>query len=110
MVSGALAVLPAGLAAGGASLFHLDVLLLGSAVAVLSSVVPYSLELLALRQVTPRAFGVLLSMDPAVAAAAGFAVLGQHLTGRDLAGLALVSVANLGNALTGRPGVVATTP
>jgi threonine/homoserine efflux transporter RhtA len=49
-------------------------------------------------------------MDPAVAAAAGFAVLGQHLTGRDLAGLALVSVANLGNALTGRPGVVATTP
>jgi inner membrane transporter RhtA len=110
MVTGALAVLPAGLAAGGAGLFHLDVLLLGGAVAVLSSVVPYSLELVALRQVTPRAFGVLLSMDPAVAAAAGFAVLGQHLTARDLLALVLVSVANLGNALTGRPGVVATTP
>jgi inner membrane transporter RhtA len=110
MLSGALAVLPVGLAAAGAGLFHPDVLLLGSAVAILSSVVPYSLELVALRQVTPRAFGVLLSMDPAVAAAAGFAVLGQHLTGRDLLALALVSVANLGNALKGRPGVVATTP
>jgi inner membrane transporter RhtA len=110
MVSGALAILPVGLAAGGARLFHLDVLLLGGAVAILSSVVPYSLELVALRQVTPRAFGVLLSMDPAVGAAAGFAVLGQHLTGRDLLALLLVSVANLGNALTGRPGVVATTP
>jgi inner membrane transporter RhtA len=110
MVSGALAVLPAGLVAGGAGLFHVDVLLLGTAVAILSSVVPYSLELIALRQVTPRAFGVLLSMDPAVAAAAGFAVLGQHLTGRDLLALLLVSLANLGNALTGRPGVVSTTP
>ncbi len=110
MVSGALAVLPVGLAAGGAGLFHVDVLLLGSAVAVLSSVVPYSLELVALRQVTPRAFGVLLSMDPAVAAAAGLAVLGQHLSGRDLLALVLVSVANLGNALAGRPGVIATTP
>ena len=78
--------------------------------AVLSSVVPYSLELVALRQVTPRAFGVLLSMDPAVAAAAGFVVLGQHLTARELLALVLVSLANLGNALAGRPGVVATTP
>ncbi len=110
MVSGALAVLPAGLAIGGAALFHPDVLLLGGAVAILSSVVPYSLEFVALRHVTPRAFGVLLSMDPAVAAAAGFAVLGQHLTARDLLALMLVSLANLGNALAGRPGVVATTP
>ena len=110
MVSGTVAVLPLGLAAGGVGLFHLDALLLGGAVAMLSSVVPYSLELVALRQVTPRAFGVLLSMDPAVAAAAGFAILGQHLTGRDLLALVLVSGANLGNALKGRPGVVATTP
>ena len=79
-------------------------------VAVLSSVLPYSLELMALRQVTPRAFSVLLSMDPAVAAAAGLAVLGQHLTARELAALILVSAANLGNALAGRPDVVATTP
>jgi len=110
MVTGALAVLPAGLAAGGLALFHPRVLLLGTGVALLSSVVPYSFELIALRQVTPRAYGVLLSMDPAVATIAGYAVLGQHLTARELAALILVSAANLGNALAGRADVVATTP
>jgi inner membrane transporter RhtA len=110
MAAGALAILPVGLAVAGSTLFHPEVLLIGAAVAVLSSVLPYSLEVVALRQVTPRAFGVLLSMDPAVAAIAGAAVLGQHLTGREVAALLLVSAANLGNALTGRPGVVATTP
>jgi threonine/homoserine efflux transporter RhtA len=49
-------------------------------------------------------------MDPAVATAAGFVVLGQHLTIREVVALILVSAANLGNALAGRPGVVATTP
>ena len=88
MAAGALAVLPVGLAAAGPTLFHPDVLLVGAVVAVLSSVLPYSLELVALRQVTPRAFGVLLSMDPAVAAIAGVVVLGQHLTARELVGLA----------------------
>jgi inner membrane transporter RhtA len=110
MAAGALAVLPVGLAAAGATLFQPGVLAVGAAVAVLSSVLPYSLEVVALRQVTPRAFGVLLSMDPAVAAIAGVLVLGQHLTTRELVALVLVSLANLGNALTGRPGVVATTP
>jgi inner membrane transporter RhtA len=110
MAAGALAILPIGLVAAGTTLFHPHVLLVGAAVALLSSVVPYSLELVALRQVTPRAFGVLLSMDPAVAAIAGVVVLGQHLTTRELIALLLVSAANLGNALVGRPGVVATTP
>jgi inner membrane transporter RhtA len=110
MAAGALAILPVGLAVAGTTLFRPDVLLVGGVVAVLSSVLPYSLEVVALRQVTPRAFGVLLSMDPAVAAVAGVVVLGQHLTARELVALLLVSAANLGNALTGRPGVVATTP
>jgi inner membrane transporter RhtA len=110
MAAGAIVLMPAGLAVAGAALFQPRVLLLGAAVAVLSSVLPYSLELVALRQVTPRAFGVLLSVDPAIAALAGLVVLGQHLTTRELAALLLVSLANLGNALTGRPGVVATTP
>jgi inner membrane transporter RhtA len=109
MLSSAVVLLPVGLAAGGADLFHPSVLLIAAAVAVLSSVVPYSFELVALRRVTPRAFGVMLSLDPALAAAAGLIVLGQHLTARELAALGLVVAANLGNALTGRPGVVATT-
>jgi inner membrane transporter RhtA len=110
MLAASLAVLPAGIVSGGVRLFRPDVLALGSLVAVLSSVVPYSLELVALRQVTPRAFGVMLSLDPAVATAAGFALLGQHLTAREWVALGLVVAANFGNSVAGSPGVVATTP
>ena len=97
-----LLVLPFGVAQGGSHLWRPSVLALGLVVALLSSVVPYSLELLALRGVTPRAFGVMLSLDPALATAAGFAVLGQHLTLVEWAALSLVVVANLGNTLSSR--------
>jgi inner membrane transporter RhtA len=110
MVAGSIAILPVGIVVGGSHLLDPDVLGLGALVAVLSSVVPYSLELLALRQVTPRAFGVMLSLDPAVATAAGLVLLGQHLTPREWAALSLVVGANLGNSLTGTAGVVTTTP
>jgi inner membrane transporter RhtA len=71
-----------------------DVLLKGAAVAILSSVLPYSLELLALRQLSQRVFGILLSIEPAVAALAGLIVLGQRLTPTQLVGMALVVVAS----------------
>ncbi|HPV80351.1 MAG TPA: EamA family transporter [Dermatophilaceae bacterium] len=71
-----------------------DVLLKGAAVAILSSVLPYSLELLALRQLSQRVFGILLSLEPAVAALAGLIVLGQRLTPTQLVGMALVVVAS----------------
>lgn len=103
MTVGAIAMLPAGIVAGGGRLLTAYVLGVGAAVAVLSSVVPYSVELVALRRVTSRAFGVMLSLDPAVAAAAGLLVLGQRLTGREWVALALVMMANLGNSLAGRP-------
>lgn len=102
MTAGGLAVLPFGLLQGGSALFRAPTLGLGIGVAVLSSVVPYSLELLALRRVTPRSFGIMMSLDPAVATAAGFLVLGQHLTMREWVALGLVVAANLGNALSGR--------
>jgi inner membrane transporter RhtA len=105
MLVGAVVVLPIGVAAGGSALVRPSVLVIGAAVGLLSSVVPYSLELVALRRVTPRAFGVMLSMEPALAAAAGFAVLGQHLALREWVALALVVAANLGNSLVGRPAV-----
>ena len=107
MVTGAVVLLPAGLASGGGTLFAPGVLGLGALVALLSSVVPYSLELIALRRVTPRAFGVMLSLDPGVAALAGLAVLGQQPGAREVAAMVLVIAANLGNSLTGRSGVVA---
>jgi len=70
------------------------VLVKGAAVAVLSSVLPYSLELLALRSLSQRVFGILLSLEPAVAALAGLLVLGQRLAPVQLAGMALVVVAS----------------
>ena len=67
---------------------------LGLGIAVLSSVLPYSLELVALRHLAQRVFGVLLSLEPAVAALAGFVVLSQVLDPAQIAGMALVVVAS----------------
>lgn len=67
-----------------------EILLKGLGIAVLSSVLPYSLELLALRRMSSRVFGILLSLEPAVAALAGLLVLHQRLTGLQVLGIALV--------------------
>jgi inner membrane transporter RhtA len=98
MVVGALIVAPAGLIEAGGSLTHPD--LLGSAlvVALASSVLPYSLELEALRRLPAAVFGVLMSLEPAVAAFAGFVVLGQDLGARELAAIAMVVTASAGAA------------
>lgn len=109
MAVGGVAILPFGLAAGGGRMWHPAVLGLGLCVAVLSSAVPYSLELVALRRVTPRAFGVMMSLEPGLATAAGFAVLGQRLTLREWVALTLVMAANAGNSLAGRRKDVVTT-
>jgi len=98
MVAAAVAIVPVGAAAAGAALLRPAVLALGLLVAVLSSVIPYSLELAALRRVTPRAFGILLSMDPAIAALVGLVVLGQHLTVTEVAALLAVVAANAGSS------------
>jgi inner membrane transporter RhtA len=96
--AGGLIVLPAGVIQGGGALAEPD--LLGSAlvVAFASSVLPYSLELEALRRLPEAVFGVLMSIDPAVAALAGFAVLDQDLGARELLAIAMVIVASAGAA------------
>ena len=66
---------------------------------VLSSAVPYSLELEALRRIAAATFGVLMSLEPAMAALAGLLVLGQSLDARALVGIALVIAASLGATL-----------
>jgi len=96
MCVAALVTVPLGAAQAGSALLQPQTLLLGTAVGVLSSVIPYSLELEALRRIAPSVFGVLMSLEPAMAALAGFVVLGQGLSLRELAGTALVVTASVG--------------
>ena len=89
-------LVPVGVADGGSALLDADVLLIGAAVALLSSVIPYSAEFEALRLMPEHVFGVLLSLEPAVAALAGYLVLDQTLGARELAGIAFVIAAMAG--------------
>ncbi len=73
-----------------------DLIALGAAVAVLSSTIPYALELVALRRLPAAAFAILMSLAPATATLAGFIFLGQHLTPLELIGIALVISASVG--------------
>ncbi len=98
MAVGALIVLPAGVLQAGGALFQPNLLAGALVVAVASSVVPYSLELVALRRLPEAVFGVLMSLDPAVAAVAGFLVLGQNLGPGELLGIAMVIAASAGAA------------
>jgi inner membrane transporter RhtA len=77
-------------------------------VGVLSSAIPYSFEQEALRRIAPSVFGVLMSLEPAVAALAGWVVLGQGLSGRDLLGIGLVVAASAGASRRSRQAPVAT--
>ena len=101
MALGAVVMLPAGLLTAGADLWSTDVLLRGLGIALLSSAIPYSLELLALRRLRSGTFGVLLSLEPAAAALAGLLVLGQVLSVPQLAGMVLVVTASI--VVLGRP-------
>ncbi|URM90959.1 EamA family transporter [Streptomyces sp. MRC013] len=96
MAVGAVLSLPLGVAQTGAGLVVPSTLALGLAVAVLSSVLPYTLELIALRRLPAGTFAVLMSLEPAVAALAGLLVLRQALSGTDAAAIALVIAASIG--------------
>jgi inner membrane transporter RhtA len=92
----ALLVAPVGIAAAGTALLDPTVLALGAAVAVLSSLLPYSLEMSSLRSVPAATFAVVMSLSPAVAALAGAVVLGQPLSPVGAVAIALVVAANVG--------------
>jgi inner membrane transporter RhtA len=97
-----LLLLPGGILGGGVDLFDPALLGVGLAVALLSSAIPYSLELEALRRLPENTFGVLMSLEPAVAALVGLAFLGQALSGREVAAIALVVIASAGALGTAR--------
>ena len=89
---------PLGIADGGSELLVGSVLATGFAVAMLSSAIPYTLELEALRRLPAGVFGVLMSLEPAAAAAAGFIVLGEDLQAREIVAILLVVAASAGAA------------
>lgn len=92
----AIVLAPAGLTVGGSELLRPELLAVGAGVALLSSAIPYTLELEALRRLPAGTFGVLLSLEPAVAALVGFLALDQGLLGRELLAIALIVIASAG--------------
>ncbi|UYB44807.1 EamA family transporter [Streptomyces sp. Je 1-4] len=96
MTVGALLSLPLGIVSAGSALLNPVTLGLGAAVALMSSVLPYTLELLALRKLPASGFAVMMSLEPAAAATAGFLVLHQALGWAEVLAIGLVVIASVG--------------
>ena len=104
MLVAALCTVPVGIAQAGSALFAPQVLLGGLIVALLSSILPYSLEMMALSRLPRRVFGMLVSAGPAVGALAGFLVLGEVLTTAQWLAIGMIVVATAGSAATANRG------
>jgi inner membrane transporter RhtA len=102
MVIGAIVIVPFGVAQAGAQLFSPSILPTALAVAVLSSALPYSLEMLAMPRLPTRTVGVLMSLDPAFGALSGLCFLGEHLSWIQWAAIASIMAASAGSAATSR--------
>ncbi|MEZ2845887.1 EamA family transporter [Escherichia coli] len=98
----ALIFVPIGALQAGEALWHWSVIPLGLAVAILSTALPYSLEMIALTRLPTRTFGTLMSMEPALAAVSGMIFLGETLTPIQLLALGAIIAASMGSTLTVR--------
>jgi len=101
MIGTAIVFIP-GVISGGSTLVTPHILLLGAVIGLLSSLIPYSFELEALRRMPARVFGTLMSIEPAVAVFTGFVVLSQKPTLLELFAIALVVIASIGVTRTAR--------
>ena len=111
MLVAAVVAAPFGLAEAGLDLFAPGILVAGLTVALLSSALPYSLEMFALRRLDRKRFGVLMSLEPAVATCAGFALLGERLGTIQWLAIGLVILASAGITATSRqPATMAVAP
>jgi inner membrane transporter RhtA len=97
---GAAVVLPFGVTAGGTSLLEPEVLAAGAAIGVFGTAIPYLLELEALRRISAATFGVLMSLEPVVAALSGFFVLSESLRPPQIAGIGIAATASAAMAMT----------
>jgi len=95
-VISAVMVAPLGIAQGGTDLLAASTLATGAAVGVLSTAIPYAAEMEALRRLPQAVFGVLMSLEPAVAAAIGFLALSQDLAALEIVAIGLVVIASAG--------------
>ena len=102
MIGMAIVFIP-GVISGGSTLVTPHILLIGAVIGLLSSLIPYSFELEALRRMPARVFGTLMSMEPAVAVFTGFIVLNQKPTLLELFAIALVVIASVGVTRTAPP-------
>lgn len=100
MTVGAVITVPLGITSAGAVIFEPSILLLGATVALLSSTIPYTLELIALRRLPSATFSILMSLSPAIATAAGFLILGQTFTWVAFVAIGLVIAASNGAVLS----------
>ena len=100
MTIGAVITVPLGIVGAGPVIFQPGILLLGAAVALLSSAIPYALELVALRRLPSATFSILLSLSPAIATTAGFVILGQTVTWGAFVAIGLVITASIGAVLS----------
>jgi inner membrane transporter RhtA len=102
MVVGAIVIVPIGVAQVGAPLVSTAILPMAVGVALLSSAVPYSLEMLAMSRLPTRTVGVLMSLDPALGALSGLCFLGERLSWIQWAAIASITLATAGSAATSR--------
>jgi len=93
---------PVGVAHAGSALFSLSALPFALGVAVLSSALPYSLEMYALTRLPARTIGILFSLEPAVGALLGLVFLDEHLSAFQWLAIAAIIVASIGAVLTAR--------
>jgi len=98
MLVAAVVIVPVGVTAGRGALLRPSILAIGLAIGLLSSIIPYTLELEALRRVPARVFGIWMSLEPAVAALVGLVMLGQALAVSEWAAIVCVMVACAGAA------------
>jgi inner membrane transporter RhtA len=98
MVVAAIVITPVGVAAGRGALLRPGIVAAGAGIGLLSSIIPYSLELETLRRIPARVFGIWMSAEPAIAALVGLVLLGQSLSVREWAAIGCVMVACAGAA------------
>lgn len=102
MVFAAITVLPFGIYSAGSRLLEPQILISGLGVAVLCSAIPYTLEMVSLKDIPTRTFGLLMSIEPALAATSGWIFLGEHLRGTQLLAIACIIASAAGSTFISR--------